>query len=125
MRTLLGGYEKYRFKEHDPVLDKISRLYELAGLVKANGRVDIKRVAYLSGLSEGTLSRWENRHVKRPQHPAVQAVVRACGGQYEITYRGQSLGRNITTKSRSDVVAASTRRRKKKGSHLRVVRAAA
>jgi hypothetical protein len=121
-RTILGGYKGYSFKEHDIVLDKLSRLYELAGVVKANGRVDIKKVSYLSGLSEGTLSRWENRHVKRPQHPAVQAVVRSLGAKYEITYKGKSLG-NVPVRTRSDVVMLRAQR-KKKTSHLRLVKAA-
>lgn len=116
-RTILGGYKGYSFKEHDIVLDKLSRLYELAGVTKANGRPDIKKISYMSGLSEGTLSRWENRHVKRPQHPAVQAVVRSLGAKYEITYKGKSLG-NVPIRTRSDVVM----RRKKKGKpNLRLV----
>jgi hypothetical protein len=58
-RTIIGGYTGYNFRDHDLVFDKLSRLYEVAGFLKANGRPDFKKISYKSGVPIGTLLRWD------------------------------------------------------------------
>jgi hypothetical protein len=110
-RTILGGYKAYAFKEHDVVLDKLSRLYELAGVIGRNGQPDLKKVESKSGVTLGTLRNWNSRKVKRPQHAGVEAVVNGLGGSYEMMFGGKRIlaGRIV---SRNDVVAARVARKK-------------
>ena len=109
-RTIMGGYKAYGFREHDLVLDKLSRLFELAGVLKANGQPDLRKIEEKSGVKYATLSRWNLRHVKRPQNAGVTAVVNALGGRYDITFDGHRVlaGRIVT---RADVIKARAEQR--------------
>lgn len=110
-RTILGGYKSYHFKEHDVVLDKLSRLYELAGVMKANGHPNLQKVEELSGVTLGTLRNWNSRKVKRPQHAGIEAVANALGARYDLVYKGQRVLAG-TVVSRNDVIAKRAARRK-------------
>jgi hypothetical protein len=104
-RTIMGGYKAYGFRDHDLILDKLSRLFELAGVLKANGQPDLKKIEEKSGVKYATLSRWNLRHVKRPQNAGVTAVVNGLGGSYDVTFGGKRVlaGRIVT---RNDVLKA-------------------
>jgi hypothetical protein len=80
-----GIYPAYLWKDHDPVLDQIDRIYELAGGPK------LSMVAVKSGMSEGTLRNWRDRKTKKPQWGSVNAVVRSLGGTVTITYQGRAI----------------------------------
>jgi hypothetical protein len=103
-RTILGGYKSYHFKEHDVVLDELSRLYELAGVLKANGQPNLQKVEELSGVTLGTLRNWNSRKVKRPQNAGLRAVCNGLGGRYQMTYKGKVVLAG-TIVSRTDVIA--------------------
>lgn len=110
-RTILGGYKSYHFKEHDIVLDELSRLFELAGVMKANGQPNLQKVEELSGVTLGTLQNWNNRKVKRPQNAGIRAVVNGLGGRYQMTFKGQRVLAG-TIVSRNDVIAKRAARKK-------------
>lgn len=110
-RTILGGYRSYHFKEHDVVLDKLSRLYELAGVMNANGQPNLRKVEELSGVTLGTLQNWNNRKVKRPQHAGIEAVANALGARYDLIYKGQRVMAGVII-SRNDVIAKRMARKK-------------
>jgi hypothetical protein len=103
-RTIMG-YKAYGFRDHDLILDKLSRLFELAGVLKANGQPDLRKIEEKSGVKYATLSRWNLRHVKRPQNAGVTAVVNGLGGSYDVTFGGKRVlaGRIVT---RNDVLKA-------------------
>lgn len=84
-RTILGGYKSYQFKDHDPILDQIDRLYELSGDVK------IQHVADMSGVTAGTLYNWRMRKTKRPQFASVKAVVKGLGADLTVVYQGKRI----------------------------------
>lgn len=79
-----GIYPNYLFKDHDPVLDQIDRLIELSG--KTTTQIVTK-----SGVTRSTLRNWALRKTKRPQHPTIRAVVKACGGSYTMSYKGKEI----------------------------------
>jgi hypothetical protein len=109
-RTILGSYKSYFFKEHDIVLDKVSRVIELAGMLNAKGQPDLRKIEEKSGVKYATLSRWTNRHVKRPQNAGVTAVINALGGRYEVMFGGKRvLAGQIVT--RNDVLRAKAERK--------------
>jgi hypothetical protein len=107
-RTIIGGYTGYNFRDHDLVFDKLSRLYEVAGFLKANGRPDFKKISYKSGVPIGTLLRWDGRLVRKPQHAGVKAVVEGLGGRYEIRY-GEMVIARAPEITRKDVLARRAR----------------
>jgi hypothetical protein len=107
-RTMMSGYTAYNFRDHDLVFDKLSRLYELAGALKANGRPDFKKIAYKSGVPIGTLLRWDGRLVRKPQHAGIKAVVEGLGGRYEMRF-GEMVISRAPEITRKDVVARRAR----------------
>lgn len=81
-------YPSYPFKgDHDPVLDQIRTLHELVGEPTMASIIRGSHVTY------STLANWgltgKDPRIRRPTFPAVKAVVRAMGGQMEITYKGK------------------------------------
>lgn len=93
------------------MLDELSRLFELAGVMKANGQPNLKKVEELSGVTLGTLQNWNNRKVKRPQNAGIRAVVNGLGGRYQMTFKGQRVLAG-TIVSRNDVIAKRAARKK-------------
>lgn len=89
-RTILGGYRSYHFKDHDPIIDYVDRLYELSG-VKEGNKVQFSTIADASGVTEGTLRNWRSRKTKRPQNASLQAVIRGLGGKLVIIYKGKTI----------------------------------
>ena len=78
-----GVYQSYFFKDHDPVLDAIDRVHELAG------RPKFSKLAADSGVAAATLSKWRSRETKRPQSASVEAVLRAMGAERAVIYKGR------------------------------------
>jgi hypothetical protein len=91
IRTILGGYRNYNFRDHDPVLDQIDRLYELAGVLTARGVPRFTHIEEMSGVRQGTLRNWRMRKTKRPQHAAAKGVIRALGGDYIVVFKGKQI----------------------------------
>jgi transcriptional regulator with XRE-family HTH domain len=87
-RTILGGYKSYHFKDHDPALDAIDRMRELAGLESFH---DVGRISADSGVSTSTLRNWHSRKTKRPQHASIMAVARALGGDAVFFFNGKKM----------------------------------
>jgi transcriptional regulator with XRE-family HTH domain len=77
-----GVYPSYLFKHHDPVLDAIDTLRSRSGL-------KTKVLAEKSGVRAGTLNNWRKRKTKRPQFATVKAVVKALGGELQVTFDGR------------------------------------
>jgi len=87
MQKARGIYKSYFFIEHDPILDQIDRLIELAS-IDAGRMLRMKHIAEKSGVGAATLYNWRSRKTKRPQNAAVQAVVRALGGEIVMMRNG-------------------------------------
>lgn len=86
-----GIYAAYFFREHDPKMDAVDRLYELAGVIGQNGKPRFAQIAEESGVSETTIRNWRKRKTKRPTNAAQEAVIRGLGGESTITYNGQTI----------------------------------
>jgi hypothetical protein len=101
-RTILGGYLNYNFRDHDPVLDQIDRVYELAGMLNARGVPSFSRIAEISGIREGTLRNWRMRKTQRPQHAAAKGVLKALGADMVVVFKGQKVlpGRLVSHQDR-------------------------
>lgn len=90
--TSFGIYPSYLFKDHDPILDQIDTLFDLA---KANGfNVSFVAVSAESKVSAGTLTNWRTRKTKKPQVATVAAVANYLGGELTLTYRGRTVFRS-------------------------------
>ncbi len=89
-RTALGGYAAYNFRDHDPILDQIDRLYEKAGH-DMQKRGTLQNIADETGVGAGTLRNWRFRKTRRPQYATVAAVVRALGGQVVVVYQNKKI----------------------------------
>lgn len=87
-------YPSYKFEDHDPILDQIDRLREIAagqrGIPISNAHIERK-----SGVTTSTLRNWASRKTKRPQFPTIKAVVRALGGEITLVYNGQEIKRKV------------------------------
>jgi hypothetical protein len=117
IRSVLGGYKSYNFKDHDPVLDQIDRLYELAGVLTPNGVPRYTHIEEISGLRQGTLRNWRMRKVKRPQHAATKGLIRALGGDYVVVFRGKQIlpGRLVSEQVRiAEKIKLKAERKRKK-----------
>jgi hypothetical protein len=77
-----GIYKSYFFRDHDPVLDAVDRVHELAG------RPKFVRLSADSGVSAQTLSNWRSRKTKQPRSAGVEAVLRAMGAERAVIYKG-------------------------------------
>jgi hypothetical protein len=101
-RTILGGYKAYNFKDHDPILDQIDRLYELAGVLNSRGVPQFTRIEELSGIRQGTLRNWRMRKTQRPQHAAAKGVIKALGGDMVVVFEGKAVlpGRLVSHQER-------------------------
>lgn len=87
-KTTRGIYQSYFFKEHDPKMDAIDRVYELAGMLKDNGHLRYGEISKRSGVSVGTLRNHRNRKTKRPQNASMEAILRGLGAHSAVLYRG-------------------------------------
>jgi hypothetical protein len=115
-RTILGGYIKYGFREHDVILDQIDRVYELAGMIKANGIPNFARIEEETGVRDSTLRNWRMRKVKRPQHAAAKGVLLGLGAEYAVLWQGKRVlpGRIVSRQEVVEQRAARRKARKKK-----------
>jgi hypothetical protein len=81
-----GIYKSYFFKDHDPILDAIDRVYELSGM-NNNGRIKFKEINELSNVSVTTLHNYRTRKTKRPRSDCVEAILRALGARRAVVYQ--------------------------------------
>lgn len=79
-----GIYHTYFFKDHDPILDAVDTVIK-------DSKMSFAKVERESGVSTACLRNWRNRKTKRPQFATIKAVVRACGGELAVKYRGRFL----------------------------------
>lgn len=86
-----GIYKAYFFKDHDPILDAIDRLYELVGTQPGGKKLTLTYVESVSGVRAATLGRWRKRKTKRPNNPTVEAVINGLGAKRTITYNGHTI----------------------------------
>ncbi len=87
--TSYGSYPSYLFRSHDPILDAVDTVFELARLDGYDVR--FSEVAAETRLSVSTLSNWRKRKTKKPQVATVAAVVNFLGGEMTVTYGGKTL----------------------------------
>jgi hypothetical protein len=73
-------YRTYRYRDKNPVIDKIRTIVQDEGLFKRLGVVH-----ELSGVATSTLDNWFHGETRNPQHHTVAAVVTAMG--YEETFQ--------------------------------------
>lgn len=71
-------YRSYRFKNYDPILDKVEEVLYVDGISKAE-------IARRSGVSSSTLSNWAKKKTRSPNSSTVNAALHAMG--YELTVR--------------------------------------
>lgn len=90
-KTTRGIYKSYFFKDHDPVLDAVDRVYELTGMTRDNGRVRFGEISKRSGVTESTLRNWRTRKTKRPMSAGIEAVLRGLGAQRAVIYKGHTI----------------------------------
>ena len=90
-RSVLGGYKSYAFKDHDPILDQIDRLYELSSNAYGTGPMSMAQVENKSGVTASTLRNWRDRKTRRPQFATVKAVAKALGADLAIVYQGRPI----------------------------------
>lgn len=66
------GQTGYRFIEKDPVVDEVREAIRKSGM-------SLKWISDTSGVSPGTLSKWDKGSTKRPQNLTVTFVMNALG----------------------------------------------
>jgi hypothetical protein len=115
IRTILGGYKAYNFKDHDPILDQVDRIYELAGMLNSRGVPNFTRIEEMSGIRQGTLRNWRMRKTQRPQHAATKGVIKALGGDMIVVFQGKAVlpGRLISHQDRITQRAKMRQERKR------------
>jgi hypothetical protein len=84
-----GIYRSYFFKDHDPKMDAIDRVYELAGMLTDKGIPRFAKIAELSDVSEATLRNHRSRATKRPQNASMEAILRGLGAYSAVMYKGR------------------------------------
>ena len=89
-----GVYKAYQFRDHDPVIDKISTIIE-------DENVSIGKVSALSGVSSTTLYNWDKRKTKRPQFCCVMAVARSLGYDVQLVPANKSAKAGVTIGKRN------------------------
>jgi len=62
----------YRFRDQDPVMAQINRAITNSGL-------SLYVIAQRSGVTEGTLRRWQLGDVRRPHNITIESVFHALG----------------------------------------------
>lgn len=87
-RGILGPYTKYYFTDHDPVLDKLDRLFELSAPAGQRS-LKTQEIANQTSVSAGTIANWRRRKTKKPQFATVAAVVNGLGGELVVSYKGK------------------------------------
>ena len=73
-------YRTYRYRDKNPVIDKIRTIVQDEGLFKK-----LEVLHQLSGVSRTTLDNWFHGETKNPQHHTIAAVVTSLG--YEETFQ--------------------------------------
>lgn len=86
--TKFGVYPSYLFKDHDPILDQIDTLFELAG---KGADVRLKKVAEETKVSTSTIHNWRKRKTKKPQFATTAAVINYLGGELTVTFAGRKV----------------------------------
>lgn len=69
-------YRSYKFKDYDPIIDKIEEVLYVDGMTKAE-------IARLSGVSTTTLYNWQRKKTRSPKASTVNATLHVMG--YELT----------------------------------------
>jgi hypothetical protein len=77
----MASYKTYRFRDKDPIIDKLRTIIKDEGL-------DYYTIAEDSGVRVTTLMAWFVGVTRRPQHATVAAICRAIG--YELEPRRAS-----------------------------------
>jgi hypothetical protein len=91
-KTRFGYYPTYKFKDHDPILDKVDTLFELSGSEATDGKpLTFETIAAKSQVAKTTLTNWRKRKVKRPQFATVAAVMGALGGEIVVKFGDQEV----------------------------------
>lgn len=112
-RGILRPLKTYLFKDHDPILDRLDRCYEIAGI--SGSRKSLEKVSADSGVSQGTLWNYRLRGVRNPQHSRVMAALRSTGAVVRIHIAGQIMNVDGThMASRLPVAKKIIRKVKKK-----------
>lgn len=78
MSRVNAGYNTYRFRTKDPVIDKLRTIFQ-------DGKHSYKDVAIKSGVTESTLRNWFHGKTIKPQHATVMAVARAMAHDFRLT----------------------------------------
>lgn len=71
-------YKSYKFKNYDPILDKIEEVIYTDGISK-------KEISQLSGVSTTTLYNWQKKKTRSPNASTVNATLHAMGYELSIT----------------------------------------
>lgn len=75
----ISTYATYRFKDKDPIIDKLRTIFADSGESYAS-------VALTAGCSESTIRNWFEGETRRPQHASIMAVARAMGWDYRLVH---------------------------------------
>lgn len=73
-------YRTYRYRDKNPVIDKIRTIVQDEGLFKK-----LEVLHQLSGVATSTLDNWFHGETKNPQHHTIAAVITSLG--YEETFQ--------------------------------------
>ena len=80
----ITSYTTYRFKDKDPMIDKLRTVCQDAfPQVMDKRKIRYQAIADECGISVSTLYNWFEGETRRPQFASLCAVARACG--YDLT----------------------------------------
>lgn len=77
----INAYKTYRFKDKDPMIDKIRTVLQLEypGSRKNGSTINYSLASSHSGVSESTLRNWFEGETRRPQFASMCATARGAG----------------------------------------------
>lgn len=122
----IQAYKTYRFKDKDPMIDKIRTVLQLEypGTRKNGSLINYALASSHSGVSETTLRNWFEGETRRPQFASMCATARGAGHDLVLVpTAGKAVAeieriiKRTNVDARAErVLAASARMMKKKAS---------
>lgn len=74
----MNRYRSYKFRNYDPILDRLEEVMYVNGLTKAE-------ISRESGVSTTTLYNWQKRKTRSPNSATLNAALHVAGYELAIT----------------------------------------
>lgn len=86
----MRGYNTYRFKDHDPIIDIVRTCLQIYASIHTHGKMSraVRQVSRSSGVSMSCIQNWLSGVTSMPRFCTVVAVVHATGREVKVDEHG-------------------------------------